>query len=217
MAFPPHIRLCCAVLYTLGNETFHPCGGSCRQMHVSSLPTQTTSDEELMELFKNGDEKAFVELYGRYHRRLFAYCIKMVRSQQAAEDLFQEVFIRVSRKRMRFTGGNFSSWLFAIARNLCLNALRDKTLNVSIDDVHDMLVTPADEAEYDQSLEILREAVDQLPADLREPLVLRVYNGFSYQEISDLTDTKLATVKVRIFRAKQKLYDKLAPYFLDKV
>lgn len=184
---------------------------------MSSLPTQTMSDEELMEIFKEGDEKGFVELYGRYNRRVFAYCMKMVRSKEHAEDLFQEVFIRVSRKRMRFTGGSFASWLFAIARNLCLNALRDKVIKVQIEDVQEMLMTPADEAEYDPSLEILREAVDQLPEDLREPLVLRVYNGFSYQEIADITDIKLATVKVRIFRAKQKLYDKLAPYFLDKV
>jgi RNA polymerase sigma-70 factor, ECF subfamily len=175
------------------------------------------SDEELMTQFKEGNEKAFVELYNRYKRRVYAYCARMVNSKEGADDLFQEVFVRVARKRHRFEAGSFSAWLFAIARNLCLNALRDTVVHVDLEDVQDSLQTPADEAEYDQSLEILKEAIDQLPPDLREPLVLRVYSGLSYQEIADLTQTKLATVKVRIFRAKQRLHDMLAPYFLDTV
>lgn len=170
-----------------------------------------------MERFKGGEEAAFVELYNRYRRRVYAYCVRMVSSQEMADDLFQEVFVRVSRKRHRFEAGSFSAWLFAIARNLCLNALRDTVTHVALDDVQDTLQTAADEAEYDQSLELLKEAIDQLPNDLREPLVLRVYSGLSYQEISDLTETKLATVKVRIFRAKQRLHDILAPYFVDRV
>lgn len=184
-------------------------------MRESPHPQET--DEELMDRFKAGEEKAFVVLYNKYGRRVFAYCARMVNSKELADDLFQEVFVRVARKRHRFISGSFSAWLFAIARNLCLNALRDTVTHVSIDDVQDSLQTSADETEYDQSLEILKEAIEQLPADLREPLVLRVYSGLSYQEIADLTETKLATVKVRIFRAKQKLHDILAPYFLDKV
>jgi RNA polymerase sigma-70 factor (ECF subfamily) len=175
------------------------------------------SDEQLMGEFKGGEERAFVELYNRYNRRVYAYCIRMLNSKERAEDLFQEVFIRVSRKRHRFEAGSFSAWLFAIARNLCLNALRDNVSHVDLDEVQDSLQTPADEAEYDSSLEILRHAIEQLPPDLREPLVLRVYNGLSYQEIADMTQTKLATVKVRIFRAKQRLHETLSPYFLDKV
>ena len=175
------------------------------------------ADEELMERFKNGEEGAFVELYSRYQKRVYAYCARMVNSHELAEDLFQETFVRISRKRARFVGGSFSAWLFAIARNLCLNAIRDTPHKVSIDDVSESLQVQDDETEYDESLELLREAIEQLPTDLREPLILRVYNGFSYQEISDLTKTKLATVKVRIFRAKQRLYDLLAPYFMDKV
>jgi RNA polymerase sigma-70 factor (ECF subfamily) len=185
-------------------------------MRQSSFNPHTT-DEELMEGFKGGDEKAFVELYRRYNRRIYAYCARMMNSKILAEDLFQEVFVRVARKRQRFESGSFSAWLFAIARNLCLNALRDNVVHVAIEEVQETLQTSADETEYDPSLEILKEAIEQLPPDLREPLVLRVYNGFSYQEIADMTQTKLATVKVRIFRAKQRLHEKLAPYFLDKV
>lgn len=185
-------------------------------MRESSAYSQR-NDEELMALFKEGDEKAFVELYNRYRRRVYAYCVRMVNSKERADDLFQEVFVRVARKRNRFEAGSFSAWLFAIARNLCLNALRDNVVHVDIVDVQDSLQTAADEAEYDQSLEILKDAIDQLPSDLREPLVLRVYSGLSYQEIADLTETKLATVKVRIFRAKQRLHDLLAPFFLDTV
>lgn len=170
-----------------------------------------------MERFKEGEEAAFVELYSRYQKRVYAYCIRMVNSHELAQDLFQEVFIRVSRKRGRFKGGSFSAWLFAIARNLCLNAIRDIPRRIPIDDIADTLKAQEDDTEYDESLEILRQAIEQLPPAMREPLILRVYDGFSYQEISELTDTKLATVKVRIFRAKQRLYNILAPYFMDMV
>ncbi len=183
---------------------------------LESSRNPLTSDEELMERFKAGDEAAFVELYKRYNRRVYAYCVKMVSVKELAEDVFQEIFTRVARKREHFKHGNFAAWLFAIARNLCLNTLRDKFEHVPIEDVAETLQTNLDEGEYDQTSEILKQAIEQLPTDLREVLVLRVYNGLSYNEIADLTKTKLATVKVRIFRAKQRLHEILTPYFVDR-
>ncbi len=185
-------------------------------MANSARDTQT-SDEELMERFKEGDEAAFSELYHRYNRRVYAYAIKMVGSTDLAEDVFQEIFIRVARKRSHFKQGNFAAWLFAIARNLSLNALRDRPDYVSLDEVRDTLHTPESETSYDMSTEILKQGIEQLPDDLREAIVLRVYNGFSYNEIAEITGAKLATVKVRIFRAKQKLHEILLPYFADRV
>ena len=191
--------------------------GFLKRMHERSLDS-TATDEELMERFKNEDDGAFIQLYSRYQKRVYAYCVRMVNSRELAEDLFQDVFIRVSRKRKRFIGGNFSAWLFAITRNLCLNAIRDRPRRgVPIEDVSETLQASGDETEYDESLELLRQAIETLPPDMREPLILRVYDGLSYQEISDLTGTKLATVKVRVFRAKQRLYEILAPYFMDMV
>ncbi len=169
-----------------------------------------------MQRFKKGDEQAFVELYERYNRRIFGYCIKMLNSREQAEDIFQEIFIRVARKRHHFKQGNFAAWLFAIARNLCLNAIRDSNSHSSLEDIQDALQAPGDSM-YNENSELLQMAISELPTDLRETLVLRVYDGFSYNEISEITDTKLATVKVRLFRAKQKLHEILAPYFLDKV
>jgi len=173
------------------------------------------SDEELINKYKAGDENGFVELYGRYKRRVFAYCLKMVGNRETAEDLFQEIFVRVSTKRESFISGSFSAWLFSIARNLCLNAIRDKVEHTSIDEISDSQGGIVQPQEYDQTPEILRNAIEKLPEDLREVLVLRVYSEFSYEEIADMTKTKLATVKVRIFRAKQKLHEVLAPYFVD--
>lgn len=174
------------------------------------------SDEDLMGRFQEEDESAFVELYDRYNRRIYAYCVKMLKDRVLAEDLFQEVFIRVSRKRKHFQGGNFSGWLFAIARNLCLNAIRDNVRHTSLDDIESMMAAPEQEL-YNETGEILRSAIEQLPADMKEALVLRVYSGFSYKEIADITEAKLATVKVRIHRAKLRLYDLLEPYFADRV
>lgn len=174
------------------------------------------SDEDLMGRFQEGEESAFVELYDRYNRRLYGYCVKMLKDKVLAEDLFQEVFIRVSRKREHFKGGNFSGWLFAIARNLCLNAIRDTVTHTSLDDIGPMMAT-TDDNMYDETGEILRDAIEKLPDDMKEALVLRVYSGFSYKEIADITDAKLATVKVRIHRAKLRLYDLLEPYFAERV
>lgn len=184
-------------------------------MTVSARDT-SVRDEELMEQFKAGDERAFVTLYERYKRRVLAYCLKMVSSRELAEDVFQETFVRVARKADNFKSGNFAGWLFAIARNLCLNALRDNVQHVSLDEIQDTLHSE-EEPEYEISSDVLRSAIEQLPNDLREALVLRVYSGFSYNEISEITGTKLATVKVRIFRGKQKLHEILSPYFADKV
>jgi RNA polymerase sigma-70 factor (ECF subfamily) len=141
----------------------------------------------------------------------------MVNSRERAEDVYQEIFIRIARKRDLFKGGSFASWLFAISRNLCLNALRDRADHLPLEDVSETLRTPAETVEYDQSAELLRKAIDKLTPDLREALILRVYDGLSYNEIAEVTDTKLATVKVRIHRAKQKLHELLTPYFVDKV
>lgn len=178
-----------------------------------TLAEQT--DEDLMGRFQEGNENAFVELYDRYNRRLYGYCVKMLQDKVLAEDLFQEIFIRVSRKRHHFRGGNFSGWLFAIARNQCLNALRDTVNHTSLEDVSGGLMAP-DKELYDETSEILRDAIEALPEEMREALVLRVYSGFSYQEISEITGAKLATVKVRIHRAKLKLHDMLKSYFSDQ-
>lgn len=180
---------------------------------------QSQSDEFLMEQFKTGDEPSFSELYRRYNRRVYAYCLRMVNSRELAEDLYQDIFVRVARKRLSFAKGNFAAWLFAIARNVCLNAIRDRVEYVPIEDVQDHLQAAPqyDEGDYyEEQMALLRQAVEQLPHDMREVLVLRVYNGFSYEEIAEITETKLATVKVRIFRAKQRLHRMLAPHFHEE-
>lgn len=170
------------------------------------------SDEELMARFKGGEESAFSALYDRYQHRLYGYCVKMLKDRTHAEDIFQEVFIRIAQKKQQFSGGNFGGWLFKIARNQCLNAIRDRHEHTSIDEIGQTIVAPEVEL-YDEKSELLRKAIDKLPDDYREALVLRVYSGFSYKEISDLTEVKLATVKVRIHRAKLKLHELLEPYF----
>ena len=98
-------------------------------------------------------------------------------------------------------GGSFGGWLFAIARNQCLNAIRDRHEHTSIDDLSRSLVAPAQEL-YDEKSDLLRNAIESLPDDYREALVLRVYSGFSYQEIAEITGCNLGTVKSRLNRAR---------------
>ena len=182
---------------------------------AEQMKSADLSDEDLMSRFQGGEESAFAALYDRYQNRLYGYCVKMLKDRTLAEDIFQEVFIRVARKNQQFTGGNFGGWLFAIARNQCLNAIRDRHEHSSLDDISRTLVAPEKEL-YNETSEILRGAVDSLPEEYREALVLRVYSGFSYKEIAEITGLKLATVKVRIHRAKLKLHEVLEPYFADQ-
>lgn len=171
----------------------------------------TQSNEELFALFKEKkDERAFDTLYDRYNKRLYAYCFTIVRDREAAEDIFQTVMANVFQKRESFTGGNFEAWLFTIARNLCLKANRSKKTVVPVEDIDNVLVDTSDAPDKDVFLsEALTAAIDSLPEEFSQPIMLRYFGDFSYDEIADTIGISLSLVKVRLFRAKKLLASKL--------
>jgi RNA polymerase sigma-70 factor (ECF subfamily) len=192
---------------------------------VPSAPYSLTSDlsswpdVELLAAFQKGNDRAFAELYGRHKAEIYTYCLRMMGGDaDLANDVFQEVFIKVYEKAAQFREGtNVSGWLYMIARRMCLNVFRTKRPCETID-LHPTLASDDRSLapEYDEEQHFLREKLEQaltaLPVEFREPFMLREFDGFSYGEIAEMTGTTLAMTKVRIYRAKQRMRELLAPF-----
>lgn len=160
-------------------------------------------------------QAALSALYRRYSQRIYTYCRKIIGDNQIAEDLLQETFIKLydSGKQSRLIE-NFPAYLMTIARNLCLSyRARNRKAYVPVEDFH---LTARDVPyEHKELLQLIQTSLELLPEDYREAFVLREYNGLTYNEISEVIGESLDVVKVRIFRAKKKLRDILAPYLSD--
>ncbi len=154
-------------------------------------------------------------LYRRYSQRIYTYCRKILGDSTTAEDLLQETFVKLFESgRQQRTIENFPAYLMTIARNLCLShRARSKRQFVEVEDFH----LSSRDVPYEQRelLQLIQASLELLPEDYREAFVLREYNGLSYNEIAEVIGESLDVVKVRIFRAKKKLRDILAPYLAD--
>ncbi|MCB2205414.1 RNA polymerase sigma factor [bacterium] len=161
----------------------------------------------------------FNELYALYDKRILAYCIYVLSDRDLANDVYQEVFVKAyqSLHTLREEGKE-ANWLFRIARNECLNNLKSRQRSdkrsVPIDNAERFLVTGDGAVERNEA-EHLHRALDQLPDDYREALLLAEFEGFSMKEIAEITGASLSNVKVRIHRAKQKLHKILEPILND--
>jgi RNA polymerase sigma-70 factor (ECF subfamily) len=175
-------------------------------------------DVRLFEMLSFGgseSEKAFMELYRRYSGRIFAYCRRFLGNREDALDVFQDTFIRFfeSAKQER-TMTNVPAFLLRIARNLCLNFKRQSRKMTTIED-YMQYETYENNSSRDELMELIKIALAELPDDYREAFILREYEGMTYNEISEFLGISLALVKIRIFRAKQKIREILAPYISE--
>jgi RNA polymerase sigma-70 factor, ECF subfamily len=160
-------------------------------------------------------QEALSALYRRYSQRIYTYCRKIVGDNSVAEDLLQETFVKVfdSGKQQRVIE-NFPAYLMTIARNLCLtHKARSKRATVPFEDFH--LTTRDVPYEHIELMGLITTSLELLPEDYREAFVLREYNGLSYIEIAEIIGESIDVVKVRIFRAKKRLREILAPYLAD--
>ena len=175
------------------------------------------TDEELFSLLCAGKKEAFVELYTRYRSRIYAYALRMIGDKERANDIFQETFIRIYQQCLNSerTVSNVSAYIFTTARNLCLNAIRDQKPSTAVEDYHQIVHQP--NHENIELAELVKTALELLPQHHREAFVLREYDGLSYQEIAEVTGQTLASVKIHIYRAKEKLRKILSPYLEEEV
>lgn len=184
------------------------------------------TDSELMARLAAGEDPALNALMSRWSDRVIAFLFRMTGRREVAADLAQETFVKLYQARARYRPqGNFSTYLFAIAVNLARNHSRWSRRHpaVSLDEltadgisvVHepeDPGRTPADSAIAREKSEEVNRSVRALPHDLREALVLSVYDGLGYAEISAIVGCSAKAVETRIYRARQILKDRLKEF-----
>jgi RNA polymerase sigma-70 factor (ECF subfamily) len=164
----------------------------------------------VIEAFRQGDAQAFDILYAMYKARIYRFCLHMMSDDVLAKDAFQETFIRMYEHRTELRGQNVSSWLFTIARRSCLNQMRARRLNHdAFDETYHG--APVEDEIVDVYLrEHIERALAMLPVALREALVLREYDGYSYGEIASIVGIDLSLAKVRVYRARLQMRKLLA-------
>lgn len=169
------------------------------------------TDNVLMAEVSRGRVAQLAVLFERHHRPLFRYFLAMNRDRAAAEDLVQEVFLRMLRYRTTYDPGqSFAAWMYRIARNAGVDVARKHRGEVvEIEDYAGAAVAagpdPEEGAVRGQDLELLHRALDQLPREKREVLVLSRFQGMKYEEIAGVLGCEVGTVKVRVYRAMRAL------------
>jgi RNA polymerase sigma-70 factor, ECF subfamily len=185
------------------------------------------TDEELMARFQSGDSDAMEELFARFQKPLFNFFYRMVGRREIAEDLVQETFIKLCRFGHTFCGSNakFTTWLYSVAGNQCRDHLRhaarrpetpvaDMEESYSEEDQVELppptLESPVEEHLMRMELrEELASAIRSLPEKERTAIMLREYQGMEYKEIAETLGCPIGSVKVLIFRARQRLRERL--------
>ena len=194
------------------------------------LGAESPSDAEIMLRAKAGDQSAFDYLVQKYRRPMISFMYRMARNAAAAEDLAQEVFLRVYRAREDYVpSAKFTTWLFRIATNLALNSVRDnryQRLEISLDaplnpDSEDgdekTLDVPEKHPNIEQHLveqarkQMIRRAIDKLPEKQRAAVLLHKYQELDYGEISKILQCSESALKSLLFRAYETLRVELAP------
>ncbi len=195
---------------------------------VYNVEAMARSDVQLMLDVKAGDDTSFELLLRKYRTPLVNFLYRMVREQAAAEDLAQEVFLRVYRARKQYApNAKFTTWLFRIATNLALNALRDgryRQMEISLDhpagggeDEQPALELPAREANVEQRLvardraTVIRRAIYALPDKQRAAVLLHKYHELDYDETARILECSESALKSLLFRAYETLRVQLAP------
>ena len=188
--------------------------------------TSTESDQELVDRAKNGDLKAFDLLVLKYQRRVFRLISRVIKNNSEVEDIAQECFIKAFRAIHQFRGDSaFYTWLYRIAVNTAKNYLFSKgkrpialsELKKSEDsDSFDMLDAVSNENPEGnmaglQIAEAVNKAVKKLPEELSTAVVLREMDGLSYEEIAEVMNCPIGTVRSRIFRAREAIAQELRP------
>ena len=175
------------------------------------------SDEQLMSLFQRGDENAYVELVNRYKDKLINFIFNYLGDLEASEDVVQDTMVKLYQKKHYYKEiAKFSTWLYTIAKNLANTELRKRkqrktTLLSQFSKDEKTYELPSNDPEPGQEIQtdivnkIIRNAVDQLSEKFKIVIVLRDIQGLSYEDISEIINVPIGTVKSRINRARLQL------------
>ncbi len=176
---------------------------------------------QLVEAARNGDRDAWSELLENYHPRVYGVCRRMLRNPELAADATQDALIRVIEGLPSYQGdAKLSTWIIRVAMNVCLSLLRREKIrdHASLDDTspgapvprRDRLedpgeLSPAGRVEHRERQTAVLDALNAVDPEVRALLVLRDLQGLEYQQIGEVLDLPIGTVKSRLFRARQAL------------
>jgi len=177
---------------------------------ASSQPLTLDRETQLFHNFLAGNDAAFRTLYDAFERSLYIYCVRLLKNEAEAKDLFQDIWIRMYKMRgERIQVRRFSGLLFTVARNYCLNSIRDNRgfNNLSLDEMAEEseVFMRSKDIENSDLRELLQRALSQLPFNQRESFILREYVGYNYTEIAEIMGTTAANVRARSHRARERL------------
>ena len=190
----------------------------------NKLSPRAVDDFKLVQSAIDGDEKSYATLMNRYRNSVFHAMYKMVNNRDDADDLTLEAFGKAFRKLPTYAPNYaFSTWLFKIAINNCIDHIRKKRLKtLSMDDtilpdsdrefshnIRDYEPDPEQTMMHDQKLMYVRRMVQKMNVKYRTMIELRYYEELSYEEIAQELSLPLGTVKAQLFRAKEILYQQL--------
>ena len=184
---------------------------------------EESSDEQLVTRVLSGEEHVFEALVRRYQARILSHVARMVGNREDALDLTQEIFLKVFGALDRFNPEfRFSTWLFRIAGNAAIDHLRKRrprTVPLEMTDSEGRVSSPEYKSSDLDPFGLLRNtergdaiarAIADLPAEFRELIALRHFTGLSYEEIAEVKNMPLGTVKNKLFRARAVLKERLA-------
>jgi RNA polymerase sigma-70 factor (ECF subfamily) len=197
---------------------------------VQSAGPAEITDEALMTRYQRGDVEAFASLVHRHKKPIFNFVLRQIKASAPAEDLTQEVFLRIVESAGSFKHeSRFSTWAYTIARNLCVDHLRrasyrrhpsleqsegadeGRPLGDQLPDLHPRASTERSAVSHEIQLKVVA-AVEALPAEQREVFLLRHVADLPFQEIANITDTPENTVKSRMRYALERLQEALTDF-----
>jgi len=170
-------------------------------------PLALTTDEQIMEAVKNGELQQASVLFDRYNKRIFNFMRQLTRETMLAEDLTQNVFLRLIKYRNSYRPGNrFQSWIYQMARHVFADHYqwsKNKTSHIDVEKMSDQIVDTEDS--QDEREQLLHRSLAKLNEEQRELLVLTRFQHLKYEEVADIMDTSVANIKVKVHRAISKL------------
>jgi RNA polymerase sigma-70 factor, ECF subfamily len=191
--------------------------------------TVNLTDEQLVEIAVRDNPDAFGEIVKRWERKIFALCFGLLHREEDARDAAQETFISAYKNLPNFRGeAKVSSWLHRIAVNQCLTKQRRAKVRgeSSLEDENSAdeqsftaptELSPSGTLEQNERLKIVRQAVSSLPAELKQVIIMKEFEEMTFQQISEILNLPLSTVKSRVYTALKQLRLKLERISLEVV
>ncbi|WP_276366597.1 sigma-70 family RNA polymerase sigma factor [Chryseolinea sp. H1M3-3] len=168
------------------------------------------TDEMIMEAVKNGDLKQASLLFERYNKRIFNFLARMTLDRALAEDLTQNVFLRIIKYRNSYREGlRFQSWIYQVARNIFSDHYQMHknrfSAFVDVDKISENISEASDSEKLDEQEKLLERSMAMLSEEQRELLILTRFQHMKYEDVAVIMDTTVANIKVKVHRAITKL------------